>query len=193
MKLTGHCLNQLLTISSHWYVIVSAVVKELNICTFMRTHSTKYFGAGLQQTLFLLQNNTKCTFHTYLRSYIHMVMIRRQVNILMYFTNTLGSIEAYFDGSVQDCSNSIANALELLQSCTKPSINTCVRRFWYHWLSSWVVAGSVSNHSLNQRCQLGSHAQRKYNLNQNKNKQTRRANIWCCKYASTKECCLQNV
>ena len=33
----------------------------------------------------------------------------------------------YFDGLVQDCSNSIANALELLQSCTKPSIylNPC--------------------------------------------------------------------
>ena len=28
----------------------------------------------------------------------------------------------YIDGLVQDCSNSIANALELLQSCTKPSI-----------------------------------------------------------------------
>ena len=28
----------------------------------------------------------------------------------------------HFDGLVQDCSNSIANALELLQSCTKPSI-----------------------------------------------------------------------
>ena len=27
----------------------------------------------------------------------------------------------YFDGIVQDCSNSIANALELLQPCTKPS------------------------------------------------------------------------
>ena len=27
----------------------------------------------------------------------------------------------YIDGLVQDCSNSIANALELLQSCTKPS------------------------------------------------------------------------
>ena len=26
------------------------------------------------------------------------------------------------NGLVQDCSNSIANALELLQSCTKPSI-----------------------------------------------------------------------
>ena len=30
----------------------------------------------------------------------------------------------YIDGSVQNCSNSIANALELLQSCTKPSIST---------------------------------------------------------------------
>ena len=29
---------------------------------------------------------------------------------------------SYYDGLVQDCSNSIANALELLQSCTKPSI-----------------------------------------------------------------------
>ena len=29
----------------------------------------------------------------------------------------------YIDGLVQDCSNSIANALELLQSCTKPSIS----------------------------------------------------------------------
>ena len=28
----------------------------------------------------------------------------------------------YIDGLVQDCSNFIANALELLQSCTKPSI-----------------------------------------------------------------------
>ena len=26
----------------------------------------------------------------------------------------------HFEGLVQDCSNSIANALELLQSCTKP-------------------------------------------------------------------------
>ena len=28
-----------------------------------------------------------------------------------------------FDGLVQDCSISIANALEILQSCTKPSIS----------------------------------------------------------------------
>ena len=29
----------------------------------------------------------------------------------------------YIDGSVQDCSNSSALAMELLQSCTKPSIS----------------------------------------------------------------------
>ena len=29
---------------------------------------------------------------------------------------------AYIDGLVQDCNNSIVNALELLQSCTKPSM-----------------------------------------------------------------------
>ena len=28
----------------------------------------------------------------------------------------------HMDGLVQDCSNSIVNTLELLQSCTKPSI-----------------------------------------------------------------------
>ena len=32
--------------------------------------------------------------------------------------------EGYVDGLVQDCSISIANALEILQSCTKPSIYT---------------------------------------------------------------------
>ena len=37
------------------------------------------------------------------------------------FNNTY---DAYIDGLhvAQDCSNSIANALELLQSCTKPSM-----------------------------------------------------------------------
>ena len=33
----------------------------------------------------------------------------------------------YFNGFVQDCSNSIANALKLLQSCIKPSIWPCLK------------------------------------------------------------------
>ena len=36
--------------------------------------------------------------------------------------NSFPPSAVYIDGLVQDCSNSIAKALELLQSCTKPSI-----------------------------------------------------------------------
>ena len=53
----------------------------------------------------------------------------------------LGTIRSDINGLVQDCSNSIANALELLQSCTKPS--TCHvlstqhvtpnSKRWYRW------------------------------------------------------------
>ena len=55
------------------------------------------------------------------------------------------NVKTKFDGLMQDCSNSIANALELLQSCTKPSkcylsIDNQCWWCWYH------------NHFL-QRCQ----------------------------------------
>ena len=38
-----------------------------------------------------------------------------------------GFIEGHVDGLTQDCSNSIANALELLQSCTRPSMCSNLR------------------------------------------------------------------
>ena len=56
----------------------------------------------------------------------------------------------HIDGLVQDCSNSIANALELLQSCTKPliyvNISSCimfdygVHKHVIHWkyLGCWL-------------------------------------------------------
>ena len=50
-----------------------------------------------------------------------------------------------FDGLVQDCSNSIANALELLQSCTKPlSYNNIESAYLSHGmtiilLSHWLI------------------------------------------------------
>ena len=48
-------------------------------------------------------------------------------------TNSWSWSDAYIDGLVQDCSNSNANALELLQSCTKSLI----------WLSvNQVITGS---------------------------------------------------
>ena len=39
-----------------------------------------------------------------------------------YLNKWLPNLQTHIDGLVQDCSNSIANALELLQSCTKPLI-----------------------------------------------------------------------
>ena len=47
--------------------------------------------------------------------------------------------DLYIDGLVQDCSNSIADALELLQSCTKPSI--CI---------SCIVNAIVADHPMMQ-------------------------------------------
>ena len=42
--------------------------------------------------------------------------------------------DACIDGLVQHCSIFIGNALEILQSCIKPSI--CItRRYWFNWVS----------------------------------------------------------
>ena len=48
---------------------------------------------------------------------------------MWWLLDTLPIIEWYIDGLVQDCSNSIAKALELLQPCTKPSISCTVEQF----------------------------------------------------------------
>ena len=48
-----------------------------------------------------------------------------------------------FNGLVQDCNNSSALAIELLQSCTKPLIYTCADRIsemiekWYQ--KNWIT------------------------------------------------------
>ena len=54
----------------------------------------------------------------------------------MFWIQTL--IKQYLDGLVPDCSNSIANALELLQYCTKPSIKSSSLISWaqYHSVES---------------------------------------------------------
>ena len=41
-------------------------------------------------------------------------------------------IDAYINGLVQDCSISIANAMEILQSCSKPSIYTSLGLQYIH-------------------------------------------------------------
>ena len=63
--------------------------------------------------------------NTYENGVYEMVSILSQpqwVNICHFFILHTTTEESYIVGLEQDCSNSIANALELLQSCTKPSI-----------------------------------------------------------------------
>ena len=52
--------------------------------------------------------------------------------LAFYELNAFAEAQTYIDGFVQDCSNSIAYALELLQSCTKPSISlfSIISRHW---------------------------------------------------------------
>ena len=55
------------------------------------------------------------------------------VTIKMRPRQNICRFTSYFNGLVQDCSNSTANALELLQSCTKPSIWDST---WYRWVNA---------------------------------------------------------
>ena len=52
-----------------------------------------------------------------------------------FFSTWSWKIIPYFDGLVQDCSNSSELAMELLQSCTKPSIYS----FYFFSTWSWMI------------------------------------------------------
>ena len=54
-----------------------------------------------------------------------------------YFHSRKWISKGHVNGLAQDCSNSIANAMELLHSCTKPSMcEITAFLFWPHWM--WV-------------------------------------------------------
>ena len=66
----------------------------------------------------------------------------------------------HIDGSVQTCSNSIANALELLQSCAKPSICNLIAitmlqlyREWY-WIQRDIYNGKTYINGFVQDCSI---------------------------------------
>ena len=68
------------------------------------------------------------------------VHIRKSQNyVFRSFTSDI------FYGLVQDCSNSIANALELLQSCTEPSIYS-YSSVVIHWQMWSLMSNGISSH-----------------------------------------------
>ena len=69
-------------------------------------------------------------------------------------TSTCLSCRANIDGLVQDCSNPIANALELLQSCTEQPISCLLITWW--WKEPWHQQQSYRQVS-NIRCTKSQH------------------------------------
>ena len=57
-----------------------------------------------------------------LDSYTVIALQQWEMRHVLRLADVISSVIAYIDGSVLDCSISIANALEILQSCTEPSI-----------------------------------------------------------------------
>ena len=53
-------------------------------------------------------------------------------------TSKVSAMECDIDGSEQDCSMSSALVLEILQSCTKPSLCPC-NYSWVKWHISWLI------------------------------------------------------
>ena len=58
----------------------------------------------------------------------------------IFSCSSLNTNKQYIKGLVQDCSNSIANTLELLQSCTEPLIYSS-GNLTYHVLLLIIVMG----------------------------------------------------
>ena len=85
--------------------------------------------------------------------YIYMHCFAESIFKCFLFFIFLPELPWHFDGSAQDCSNSIANALELLQSCTKPSICSYQQNGLItsqHWLSKWLGAKQATSDYLKQ-------------------------------------------
>ena len=77
---------------------------------------------------YVLQEVIQINFNPSLN--LNILLLKKSLcNLCDSSTITLYNYEIHIDGLVQDRSNSIANALELLQVCTKPSI--------YVWLSHY--------------------------------------------------------
>ena len=69
---------------------------------------------------------------TEIKSVLVQMITWRWTNTLSHYQTTDGSVHWNIDGLVQDCSNSSALAMELLQSCTKPWIYMpCQASMWF--------------------------------------------------------------
>ena len=138
-----------INIIGHGYALIIMIIlvhKCFVSCTLITKMSTKSSVIGIhiikREFYYFCNEYIICEYHeeNYFISYSrkHIFLYMHQM-LLRYGTHTSGRVPCshYYniDGLVQDCSNSIANALELLQSCTKPSICTTCFTFISHHIT----------------------------------------------------------
>ena len=100
-----------------------------------------YFSAGI---VFQHSASLHALFKMYFIPFSHQWIKR----IDPFVTELLGNVW-YIVGLVRDCSNAIALALELLQSCTNLNVHTIVRHhvIWYRNRPWWCITSVYSDES----------------------------------------------
>ena len=116
----------------------------LNVCsgTYQRKHQSSVSRSQWGQSLSQRASNAEI-FFIWWRHY-ELAHFTSNTNVITakQGTECLSVVWLYnhIDGTVQDCSISIANAMEILQSCTKPSISsakeTCTWPSYRRWYPS---------------------------------------------------------
>ena len=92
-------------------------------CIKTFTGEDEGLGYGYHQFLYRLAFYLKFGWH-FISNFVMVNVCRKRDNTehLWSKTQVIMEVHSYIAGLWQDCSHSIANALGLLQSCTKPSI-----------------------------------------------------------------------
>ena len=88
-----------------------------------------------------------------IRNFLHMISFKTENTTTIFGEYLIQDSSMYIDGLLQECSNSIANALELLQSCNKPSIYASANRVS---TTSGYDLAPVQSHHQNQRWNITS-------------------------------------
>ena len=113
-------------------------------------HNSYIFIQVKYQSQFIYFHSRKCIWKCHLQNGGHVL---KNCHVLKNWHRAATQHYHYIDSSVQNCSNSIANALELLQSCTKPSIYN-IRYMSFSLVSSVLTMCSYKAHTMCIFCQL---------------------------------------
>ena len=107
-------------VEMHLYFLVSMILNRFSVFKILCRVRNQLF---LKLWLFQIRRKIKIQYtNIHSEIYSKWLYIETVTACVYHHVVTKPMCITYIDGLVQDCSNSIADALELLQSCTKSSI-----------------------------------------------------------------------